>query len=427
MTTRNQADDGLSVYGTDGEEYYPDPVDGTRHPAVREWFLSTGLRCHLDTGQPELMVYLGDVRHPRERDQAFAVYEGRDVETVVTDFANAVHRELVENRDWEIVEVSSPSDQKSLFHFLAGANGAGSDLRSRPLSQYTDYDEELFRRSLRASNEQHAVEPIEVVVRDYRFAAELVQTYRDVDPIRIHVYDNQDVQPPDVADLAIKVEPGPYEITIPDGTKELLSSLQRRLESHKATERKNATVEAIATHAEQGDDPEIVREAVEEGFEKYYDSFEVIAARRRNEIESELETKRQELERAHTDLETLQSDFERERRRRKRLERKAKLKEVLESVSGVVSNPLGTGGRSDETDQSEFELDLGDTPETGSRRSWRRIIPILLLTLLIGGGVAVAMCVPNSGPVTPIVDLILKQLSSPCAVVPSPDGLPLYY
>lgn len=333
MTTRNQAYDTLSVYGTDGEEYYPGPVDGTGRPEVRNWFLSTGLRCYLDTEQPELMVYLGDVRHPQERDQAFAVYDGGDRNTLFEDFQQAVRHQLVEEHGWEVIEETTPSDQKALFHFLVGRHSATREPEPRPLTQYTAYTSELFQRSLQASNTTHTVEPIEVIARDYHIAAELVHTYSDISPIRIHVYDNQEIQPPEEADLVIKVEPGPYEVKVPPVTEELLRSLQHRLKSHKAQERKQVTIDALASHADHEDSPEIVRDAVEKGFQNHYDSFEVIESQRREQLENQLEKKQRELEQTTAELETSQAELKNERRKRKRAERKAKVKEYTSDPS----------------------------------------------------------------------------------------------
>lgn len=387
MTTRDQAHNGLTVYGTDGEEFYPDSVDGTEHPEVREWFLSTGLRCYLDRRQSRVMVYLGNVRHSSGLDQAFAVYEGSRGESLLTGLKQAVSEGLVEGRGWEISRATSPSEQKSLFTFLSK-----NDLQTRRLPPYIEYDSELLQRALTVDNTAHAVEPLEFIVRDYQIAAELMKAYSDIEQIRIHVYDNQDIQPPEGADLVIKVEPGPYEVKVPTETATLLQSLQHRLESHKAQERKEATIKAIEAHAEQGDDLRVVRDAVEKGFEKYYPTVDVIPQEERERLETQLEQKQQELQQANSDINSLQSDYERERRRRRRLEKKARLKEAIANLAGSIGVSHVNEQKSAKADVST-ELDFTIENDSATYRSWKVVIPIVLVGLLgIGIAAVFALC-----------------------------------
>lgn len=398
MTTGNQTYDGLAVYGTDGEKFYPDSVGGTEYPDVREWFLRTGLRCYLDTRQSEVMVYLGDVRHSSGLDQAFAVYHGPRRESLLSDLAQTVSEDLVEKRGWTIERTTSPSKQKSLFTFLSG-----EDLRPRRLPQYVEYESELIRRALSADNTAHAVEPLEFIARDYQIAAELVKAYSDVEQVRIHLYDNQDIQPPEEADLVIKVEPGPYEVTVPSETADLLQSLQHRLDSHKAQERKQATIEAIEAHAEQEDDFELVQEAVKEGFERHYRNVVVTPQAERERLETRLEQKQQELQRANADLESLQTDYNRERRQRRRIERKARLTEALKNLTGVIGRSQATEHNRLETDSSTtFDLETRNDSET--QWSWKYLILLGAIGLLgIGLGAILLLC-PFGG--LPIHDVL---------------------
>ena len=194
--THSTTRDELAVYGTDGEMYYPDPVGGAGHPDVSTWFLSSGLRCYLDTGEASVMTYLGDVRHPREKDQAFAVYRGDDPSSPLDACRERIRDRLVDGEGWQIVEVASPSNQKSLYRELMGEGAADNRERVQTLARHTEFESELLRRALRVSNARTAAEPVEVVASDYRVAAALVYGYSDVSPVRIHLYDNQQATPP---------------------------------------------------------------------------------------------------------------------------------------------------------------------------------------------------------------------------------------
>lgn len=331
MASQNQTHNGLSVYGTDGEEYYPDPRNGTGHPEVGNWFIGTGLRFYLDTSKPELMVYLGDIRHPRQKNQAFAVYKGSNSSSIFSDFEHHVSEQLVEAENWNIIEQTTASDPKSIFDFVL--RKPGKEFHPRRIDQYTNHEPDLIRRSLRVDNANHEVEPLEVIARDYHIAAELVHGHSDVDPIQIDIYDNQDVHPPDNVDLAIKVEPGPYEVMVPDQTQEHLSVIEQRVSNHRAKERKEQTISAIHSHAEKDDDIQIVSEAVETGFEKYYSPIEVIPTREYNRLQNEVETKQQKFQEARADLSAVQSRLESEQQQVTYLRRKAKVAKSIEKFA----------------------------------------------------------------------------------------------
>lgn len=357
---------GLAVYGTDGEMYYPNPTDGERHPEVNEWFLSSGLRFYLDTGRSELMAYLGDVRHPREKDQAFAVYRGDDPSGLLSECRRAVTDRLVEDAGWQIVEVSSPSDQKSLYHELLGDRASQNDAEALSLSGETEFEPELVRRSLCATNAKTAAAPVEVIASDFRIAANVVYAYRDVTPVRIHIYDNQHVRPPDDVDLAIKVEPGPYTVKVPHSTRELLDSLQRRLDDHRAKERREATTEAIGDHARHDDRPEIVREAVEDGFRRYYDSLEVVEAERRERLESDLQAAEKDTEELRRRLDGARSELEFRRTENARLQKYVKAVGAVEKVRrafAFVGGLAGSGSANYDRALSATRRDQGGTAD----------------------------------------------------------------
>ena len=386
-------DNELAVYGTSGEEYYPAPVDGSRHPNVKDWFIGSGLRFHLDTSVPKLMVYLGGIRHPRERDQAFAIYQGTDTDEVVAECDRAVQQRLVEERNWSLIEASNPSDQKAIYDTTVANTSSSRAFRSRPLSDYTNFDSELIHRVLRTDNQGTTAQPLWVVADNYQVAADLVHTYRGISPIDIRIYNNQDVRPPKNSDLAIGVAPGPYEVNIPTETNQLLAKLDQQLNHHRARERSLQTQEAISKHAEHDDDRAVIIEAVQEGFDEHYSSLEVIESERRERLESEREQVRRELERTRSSLENTQNDLKTAERRVASLERKVtgartaeKVGQTIVSLFDFASNLLpdrsstrSPYSQSDELDdtksavRSEHDRTVGDG---GDKRSRANTVPI---------------------------------------------------
>lgn len=337
---------GLSVYGTDGEEYYPDPHSGNVRSEPSTWF-SEGLRLYLDTSEPELMTYLGDVRHPRRKDQAFAIYRGADTATIFGDSQRAIQDELVEGEGWTVVDEQSVTNPRYLYHAAVENARSNEQIHARPLSAYVDFDDELVERALKATNAGTTVEPIEVIAADFQVAAELVHSNRDI-ASRIHVYNNRQVRPPSDVDLAIKVEPGPKDVEIPEATQQLFDSLRDQLKSHQSRERSQATADAIAAHAEHNDDTEIVNKAVSEGLSSHYDSLEVIDSERRHQLEEDLEATRASLQQRDDEVEHLRTELESERQRADRLQRRLSVRQAGGSIRNAVSGLFGRGSSSPE-------------------------------------------------------------------------------
>lgn len=308
--------DRLAVYGTNGEEFYPDPDGGSGHPEVSEWFLTTGLRCSLDTGEGTLMTYLGDVRHPHDLDQVFAIYEQAESGSAVIDGCqNAVRQRLVDQEGWQLVESTTSNDVKSMYHLLV-EGARDSDIW---VSDYTAHEASLVQDVLRSEK----TDPVHVQAGDYRVASRLVRSYADIDPVRVHVYNERNPRLTSDVDLAISVELGPYQVKVPDSTIRLLDELEQQRERVEAQNRLESTVEAITTHAENDDDFSLVREAVEQGVQDGYGEYELIERPERKRLQAELSETQAELRDREREVDRLEQELRTSRKRAARLENEA--------------------------------------------------------------------------------------------------------
>lgn len=398
MTTKGTTELGrIAVYGTNGEEFFPDPENGTKHPDVGEWFLTTGLRGYVYTQPRKLMVYLGEVRHPYQSDQVFAVYEGADSDIgIFEEFRRAIRTKLQKEADWELVESTSTTDAKSLYHLLVEAGGSRSqEIR---LSDYTDHTEKLINDVLISRN----TNPILVRAGDYRIAALLLRSYAELTPCRIHVYEEPDPQIPGDVDLAISVDFGPYEVKIPPASESLLEKLHRERERKRTEERIDQTVEALTDHAENSDDVSVVEEAIQEGLQDGYGSFELIAQEEREQMERELSETKEKLSERKSEIETLQRDLQDHRNQIDQLQKDAaisralgRLKRGMRSPSSIflterekdrIYERRNTNGGQNMAAVTEQPPSVADQSTSSKKVIWSRVVLLILILLSIALG-----------------------------------------
>jgi hypothetical protein len=434
------ASERLAVYGTNGEEFHPNPEEESGLPEASQWFLKSGLRCYFDAAEKSVMAYLGDVRHPHELDQAFAVYNATESGyALLENFIRSVQRELKENKGWELVKPTTTTDAKSLYHLLAKVIRARED-SSIQLSNHSAQDSELICDALKSNK----TGTIQVLAGDYGVAVRLLKSYVQTDSIRTHIYDGRNSEPPSDVDLAISVEPGPYELKIPDEGETHLENLQQRRKRIQARNRTEDTVEALSAHAKAEDDFAIVRDAVEEGLHDNYGRYTVVEQNEYDRLEQEVSNLRRKLDQKDSTIASLQRKLDSEQERVSRLETDAALTRNVNRLKSVFSRPLNffVEERTEETSEQNIyrNTDGGhqfsghsnqglsqQEKEPSKEIQWNRVIALLLLIVLIG---VVSYIISDLGGGLPTIPEspfdLLSALASGIFVVTTTDIIPLH-
>lgn len=350
--------DRLRVYGTEGNEFFPDPTTGQHRPDPKQWYLD-GLRCYVYPDQRELMIYLGDVRHRGSLDQAFALYEGTQNRDLIEGCANAVTQCLESGRNWTLREQTGNTNEKSLYQHLTDIRrGSPSQLR---VSDFAGVERELIREIF----ERDETKPIHVVAADYRTAARLARTYAargDSDP-RIHVYNSGTPSPPEDVDLSIGVRPGNYEVDIPEQTVERLEHYQKQYEEIRQQNRRANTVDAITTHAENEDEVSVVVEAIKEGLQNTYGQYVIQPRNEHQRIQRERSEYQERLHQAKNRIELLEEELTEREKQLDRLERKANWKKRTRAPLRLFSQGSSNSG----TQFSQGEIPRDERLGSGRR------------------------------------------------------------
>lgn len=318
----------LSVYGTSGEQFYPDP-DGAPRPEVSDWFTKTRLVGYLDTRNDELMMYTGDLRHPTSIDQAFAIYDGEGGGSLLSDFGRDVPHCLVEECDWELIEATTPTDNKAFYDVLTSSEG------SLDLSEYVPHDARFLEKVLRSPS----TEPILVHAGDYEVTSRVLRQYEDVDSLRINVYHESTPSLGDDVDLAVSVQPGPYDVRVPEASVQVLDDRRSELDHILEQERADETVEQIGVHADAGDDVSVVTDAVERGLAEHYGDYEVLSAETVAERRRERENLEAEADALAEEVASQEAKLTEKDERIERLRRDAVLTRAAGRVRRVLTNP----------------------------------------------------------------------------------------
>jgi hypothetical protein len=318
----------LSVYGTGGEQFYPDS-DGAPRPEISDWYTKTRLVGYLDTRDGELMVYTGDLRHPTSIDQAFAVYEGDPGPSLLSNFGRDVAHCLVEELDWELIEATTPTDNKAFYDVLTNSEGA------LDLSEYLPHDSTFVEKVLTSES----TEPLVVHAGDYEVASEVLRGYANLEPLRIDVYHESTPSLTDDVDLAVSVQPGPYDVRVPEASVEVLDDRRSELDHILEQERADDTVEQIKVHADAGDGASVVTNAVERGLAKHYGDYEVLSAETVAKREREREKLEQEADALAEEVANQESKLTEKDQQIERLRRDAGVSRTANRLRRVLTNP----------------------------------------------------------------------------------------
>jgi hypothetical protein len=205
----------LYVYSTEGSCIHPET--GEDAPNINRYFEGVNLTLDLRSrDRPTLEVYFRAFFPDGRPEQLFLRFVGDDPASLFVDCRRAVQRELVEGRGWTI---RNPDDRTDASMLLEGA------VLDPPFAPAREFDRDLSDvDSLLEAAVGEIDSPLEMYVRDYESAADLVRSLDT--PVRLAVVEG-DLSIGSV-DVVLRQRSQQAKLSLSPHTQRLLAQVKER-------------------------------------------------------------------------------------------------------------------------------------------------------------------------------------------------------
>lgn len=278
----------LTVFGTEGQAFYP--PDGDPNPPPASYFDNVNFSLDLsDPDHPLLEAYLRVKTAPSTQEQVFLRYRGDSTDSLFADCRAAVKQHLVDGQGWSFDE--QPPRNRPEYLFMATV--WDSSLRTPAPSTGTrlESDAELVEHILTADD----TEPLEVTGTHYGVLAGLIDEYRDL-PLTLVAM--RSTRQPAGADLVLRREPLPDPVTLPQHSHELLDREEERRRKEKRAAAFQSIDESVGTVLALGADADHLKDQLNRIFDHHSLSLTVETERRIQSLRRERQRAREAAHRA---------------------------------------------------------------------------------------------------------------------------------
>ena len=159
----------LEVYDSNGRQRHPPDGEKQSSKISNDWAAKRYLTIDASGDEAALICYV-EASTESVQEQLYLVYRGGTPATVLREFSSAVQRELIDGRDWQILDLGEP--RHKLFHAIADESSSGASIYGDDFEMMAEFGEQIVYS---VPSYRHAVS----VLRSVSLAGRVVTVAKD--------------------------------------------------------------------------------------------------------------------------------------------------------------------------------------------------------------------------------------------------------